>query len=476
MKKHIIKRSLIALSAATTLATLTSCNIENLFIYGNTKTVSSDIETFDNTQNSIFFALYNYYGYEGQHFTNKWLGMNDALARHGVVVTGYEGQKDARKFNITISSNSDLPSDTQIYMVNNQNWDSGIQYDKPFKKYHPMAVISTCNGVEFASSPILSSGDGISNATMGGFSDTYRTAFENGSLRYLVAKYSAHILPIFAAGVYAAEANQADKSNYGLKNNDGTALRLSITNWAIQTLSEYDELNAIDSVSKDHPTLRKINVDKYFEEANAGHLSTFVSSSSKETIKALYEENGTNAEEDKANYRKGDKITVGIIAPSSVNDTVQKYIDYIKGYLAEAYNVEVLPTGSVTSTDTQSTVAKKLCNQGAKFIISLQDDTERNKAAQICNDNGVFFAIGGSCQNLIDYNEIKDLKYYVGSIGTSPEEERRAADEMTEYYLQCMIHRAKSADDLYEYQTEYKKLNQETKTYYIIPFKEEDYE
>ena len=55
-------------------------------------------------------------------------------------------------------------------MVNNQNWDSGIQYDKPFKKYHPMAVISTCNGVEFASSPILSSGDAISNATMGGFS------------------------------------------------------------------------------------------------------------------------------------------------------------------------------------------------------------------------------------------------------------------------------------------------------------------
>lgn len=474
MKKHIIRRSLIALSAATTLATLTSCNIESLFIYGNNKTVSSDIETFDNTQNSIFFALYNYYGYEGQHFTNKWLGMNDALARHGVVVTGYEGQKDARKFNISISASSDLPSDTQIYMVNNQNWDSGIQYDKPFKKYHPMAVISTCNGVEFASSPILSSGDGISNATMGGFSDTYRTAFENGSLRYLVAKYSAHILPIFAAGVYAAESGKA------MKNSDGTALRLSITNWAIQTLSEYDELNAIDSVSKDHPTLRKVNVDKYFDKSSdsygAEKLSEFVSSSSKENIKTLYDLNGTNADADKASYRSGDKITVGIIAPSSVNDTVQKYIDYIKGYLAEAYNVEVLPTGSVTSTDTQSTVAKKLCNQGAKFIISLQDDTERNKAAQICNDNSVFFAIGGSCQNLIDYNEIKDLEYYVGSIGTSPEEERRAADEMTEYYLQCMIHRAKSDEDLYEYQTEYKKLNKTSETYYIIPYKEEDYE
>jgi len=472
MKKVILK-SLIGLSSLSIIATLASCNIEDAFIYGKTESTSSDIETFDNTQNSIFFALYNYYGYEGQHFTNKWLGMNDALARHGVVVTGYEGQKDARKFNVSISDSSDLPSDTVIYMVNNQNWDSGIQYDKPFKKYHPMAVISTCNGVEFASSPILSSGDGISNATMGGFSDAYREAFLNGSLRYLVAKYSAHILPIFAAGVDAVENGKA------LKNSDGTALRLSVSNWAIQTLSEYDELNALDSVSSDHPTIRKINVDKYFDsssnEYGAANLSEFVASSTKDNIRSLYELNGTNEKEDESNFRSGEKITVGIIAPSSVNDTVQKYINFIKGYLAQAYNCEILPTGSVTSTDTQSVVAKKLCNQGAKFIISLQDDTERNKAASICNDNNVYFAIGGSCQNLIDYEEIKNLPYYVGSIGTSPEEERRAADEMTEYYLECMIQRAKSQNDLIEFQKEYKKLNNET-TYAIIPFKEEDYE
>ena len=473
MQKRNIRKTLAVLSASGLGLSLASCNIESLFIYGNTKTISSDIETFDNTQNAIFFALYNYYGYEGQHFTNKWLGMNDALKEHGISVTGYEGQKDARKFTITREATCDLPEDATIYMVNNQNWDSGIQYDKPFKKYHPMAVISTCNGVEFASSPILSSGDGISNATMGGFSDAYRTAFENGSLRYLVAKYSAHILPIFAAGVNAAQTGSA------MKNSDGTALRLSITNWAIQTLDEYDKMNSIDSVDKDHPTLRKINVDKFFDSSSdsygAEKLSEWVSASSKENITALYTENGSNSTEDKASYRKGDKITVGIIAPSSVNDTVQRYIDYIKGYLAEAYNVEILPTGSVTSTNTQSVVAKQLCNQGAQFIISLQDDTERNKAAQICNEQKVFFAIGGSCQNSIDYEEIKTLPYYVGSIGTSPEEERRAAKEMTEYYLECMIKRNESDDALYEYQKSVKNLvDTSTNTYAILPHKEEE--
>lgn len=451
---NFFKKTAACLLLGLSTLTLYSCNLEDLFIFGGAQINQDDIETFEGTKNALFFALYNYYGYEGQHFTNKWLGMNDALAQHGITVTGYEGQKDARKFKIVREADCDLPEDTVIYMVNNQNWDSGIQFTKPFAQHHPMAVISTCNGVEFAASPILSSGDAISNATMGGFSPTYREAFVQGSLKYLVAKYSAHILPIFAASVDAVENGVA------MKNADGTALHLSLTTWAIQTLSQYDEMSAVDSIDIDHPTVRKINIDKFFDKSSpeygAENLSAWVSDSSKENIKALYELNGTNKEEDEASYRQGREIKCGIIAPSSVNDQVGKYITYIQQYLATAYNVTVLPVGSVTSIDTQSMVATRLCNQGADFIISLQDDTDRNAAAKICNDNGVFFAIGGSCQNEIDYAEIKNLPYYVGSVGTSTAEERRSAYEMTEYYIQCLIHRAKG--DLKEFQIEYKGL------------------
>ena len=194
----------------------------------------------------------------------------------------------------------------------------------------------------------------------------------------------------------------------------------------------------------------------------------------KENIKALYKLNGTNAAEDEANYRKGQEIKCGIIAPSSVNDQVGKYIRYIQEYLATAYNVTVLPVGSVTSIDTQKSVAQKLCNQGADFIISLQDDTERNEAARICNNNGVYFAIGGSCQNPIDYEESKDLPYYIGSVGTSIQEERRSAYEMTEYYLQCLIKRAESPEALEEYQIKAKGLDQVEEVAYVPVKKEED--
>ena len=471
---RLFKRAFAFVLLGLTCFSLASCSLEDLFVFGGTLIESDDIETFEGTNNAIFFALYNYYGYEGQHFTNKWLGMNDALADHGIKVEGFEGQKDARKFKVTREADCDLPKDAVIYMVNNQNWDSGIQYTKPFAQYHPMAVISTCNGVEFASSPILSSGDAISNATMGGFSPTYRDAFVNGSLSYLVAKYSAHILPIFAASVDAVENGKA------MKNADGTALSLSLTTWAIQTLSQYDEMSAVDSIDPEHPTVRKIDVDKFFDKTSPDYgpvkLGEWVADSSKENIKKLYAQNGENAAEDEANFRKGENITCGIIAPSSVNDQVGKYISYIQNYLATAYNVTVLPVGSVTSVKTQKDVATQLCNQGADFIISLQDDTDRNAAAKICNDNGVFFAIGGSCQNPIDYEEIKMLPYYVGSVGTSIEEERRSAKEMTEYYLQCMIHREKG--DLQEFQIEYKGIVLEDESNndvaYIPTKKEED--
>ena len=85
MKRNIKLRILttIVLVAVFCLS-LSSCNLEQFFVFGGNQTVDEganpDIETFEGTKNAIFFALYNYYGYEGQHFTNKWLGMMDALA------------------------------------------------------------------------------------------------------------------------------------------------------------------------------------------------------------------------------------------------------------------------------------------------------------------------------------------------------------------------------------------------------------
>lgn len=450
-----LKRFFVSLVLFVSCFFMTGCDWDSLFILSNgSSSGASEIEMFEGCENAIFFALYNYYGYPGQHFTNKWMGMLDALNNHGIEVTNWEGVKDATQFKIKRTADCDLPEDAIIYMVNNQNWDSGIQFNIPFAKYSPMVVISTCNGVEFASNPIAASGIGISNATMGGFSDTYKQAMEKGTLHYISAKYAAHILPIVAACVDAVDNGST------LRNADGTALSLSVENWAIQTLDQYNELEMIDSINPEQPTLRFCNISKFFDrsssEYGAENLNNFITNSSVSTMKELYELNGTNASSD--TVRTGRKLKCGVLQPSSVNDQVRKYLDYLNGYCAQIFNLEIVPY-SVTSTNTQDIGAQALCDQGVDFILSLQDDTNRNKSIDIANNNKVYYGIIGTTQNPNDYKIVKDLPYYVGSVGTSIDEERRAACEMTEFYLQCMIARAKGEDELIAFQRQWKGLD-----------------
>ena len=118
----------------------------------------------------------------------------------------------------------------------------------------------------------------------------------------------------------------------------------------------------------------------------------------------------------------------------------------MRGYLADVYNVEFVTNQNVTTSNDQPTACKALINSGVEFIISLQDDTNRNKEAvikaiKLANENGVYFANAGTCQNDKDYAEVKDLQYFVGSIGSSINEERRATRVMTEYYLSIIKER-----------------------------------
>ena len=425
------KKVLLPLFALVSTLSLSSCNS---FIFINTS-AGPNMDWLKDTNNTLFIALYNYYGQEGQHFTNRWLGMLDALNEYGIEVTGHEAQKDAREFKIDYT-NSKLPEDAEIYMVNNQTWDTGLQFTRPLTNKKPMAVLSTCNGVEFASAQIKANSPSTQNGTMGGFSTQYENAFNDGSLNYLISKYSCHIAPIFAAGVNAVRGN-------ALRTENNEALRLSITQWDVKSLDEYNTYSAIDRIADDAegPTIKKSDIDKFFTKGgefnNAKALEDWCAASTFENVKALYDANRTVTDQ----VDTGEKVKVGILKPGSVNDSVGAYIDYMKGYLARVYNVEFVTDEDISNSNDQKTAAIAMCNKGAQLIISVQDDTNRNAAIKEANSRGVYFANVGTCQNDKDYNEVKDLSYFVGSIGTSIQEERRSTYEMTKYYLEIMCER-----------------------------------
>ena len=424
------KKLLLPLFGLISTLSLSSCNA---FIFINSGGINMD--WLKDTNNTLFIALYNYYGQEGQHFTNRWLGMLDALNEYGIEVTGHEAQKDAREFKIDYT-NSRLPEDAEIYMVNNQTWDTGLQFTRPLTNKKPIAVLSTCNGVEFASAQIKANSPRTQNGTMGGFSAQYEAAFNDGSLNYLISKYSCHIAPIFAAGVNAVRGN-------ALRTENNEALRLSITQWDVKSLDEYNTYSAIDRVTDDAegPTIKKSDIDKFFTKGSefntAKALEEWCSASTFENVKAIYDANRTVTDQ----VDSGEKVKVGILKPGSVNDSVGAYIDYMKGYLGRVYNVEFVTDEDISNSNDQKTAAIAMCNKGAQLIISVQDDTNRNAAIKEANSRGVYFANVGTCQNDKDYNEVKDLPYFVGSIGTSIQEERRSTYEMTKYYLEIMCER-----------------------------------
>ena len=93
-----------------------------------------------------------------------------------------------------------------------------------------------------------------------------------------------------------------------------------------------------------------------------------------------------------------------------------------------------------------------------KLFGAFQDDTDRAEAIKVANQKRVFFGAGGACINDVDYPQVKDLPYFVGSAGTTVSNDREATREMTEYYLNCMIERAKGYDELVKYQTAVKGI------------------
>ncbi len=403
-------------------------------------------------QNTNTLCLYpiNYYGIAGRGFTYRWEGMKAALADYGWTVTG-DGQKDSLKFKVerTDDGKYTTPADTQIIFINNQTWDTGLALTEPLSEYLPLAVISTCNGVEFCSQQISSWSPTTNNATMAGFSENYESAFQNGTLHYVAAKYSASVAPVVALLYNAIITGER------LVNENGEAPNLSQEYWHITSYEQYMEAAQYDNVGNtgSNPTIMKADMDAALPYGNAGatyaDFKAFVEKTATyEGVQGLYNAN-RDATDTVSTERK---VKIGLLVPSSINESVQAYIDYMEQYAAAVYNIEFVRY-PVSGTISQVQACNQACDAGCEGVISLQDDTDRVAAIKAANSRGVFFAVAGTCVGEVnyedtdgnqfesEYSQTKDLPYYVGAVGCSLDSDYRAAYEMTAHYLQMICDR-----------------------------------
>ncbi len=402
------------------------------------------------TTNTLCLYPINYYGIAGRGFTYRWDGMKAALADYGWTVTG-DGQKDSLKFRVTRTDDGKYttPADTEIIFINNQTWDTGLALTEPLSEYFPLAVISTCNGVEFCSQQISSWSPNTNNATMAGFSENYENAFQNGTLNYVAAKYSASVAPVVALIYNAIITGER------LVNENGEAPNLSQEYWHITSYDEYMAASEYDNVgnSGSNPTIMKADMDSALPYGNSSatyaDFKAFVEKTATyEGVQGLYNGN-RNASDTVSTARK---VKIGLLVPSSINESVQAYIDYMEQYAARVYNIEFVRY-PVSGSISQVQACNQACDAGCEGVISLQDDTDRVAAIKTANSRNVFFAVAGTCigdvtyedtngnQFASEYSQTKDLPYYVGAVGCSLESDFNAAYAMTAYYLQMMCDR-----------------------------------
>ncbi len=433
--KRILSLVLVLAMLAGTGAMLTACG-DSASGGGNTNTL----------------CLYpiNYYGIAGRGFTYRWDGMKAALADYGWTVTG-DGQKDSLKFKVerTDDGKYTTPADTQIIFINNQTWDTGLALTEPLSEYMPLAVISTCNGVEFCSQQISSWSPATNNATMAGFSENYENAFQDGTLHYVAAKYSASVAPVVALLYNAIITGQR------LENEKGEAPNLSQDYWHITSYEQYMEAAKYDNVGNadGNPTIMKADMDASLPYGNPNStyadFKAFVEKTATyEGVQGLY--NGNREIQDTVSSER--KVKIGLLVPSSINESVQAYIDYMEQYAAKVYNIEFVRY-PVSGTISQVQACNQACDAGCEGVISLQDDTDRVAAVKTADSRGVFFAVAGTCVGDVtyedtegnqfdsEYSQTKDLPHFVGAVGCSLESDYRAAYEMTAYYLQMMCDR-----------------------------------
>lgn len=378
----------------------------------------------DGTSNTLFLYPINYFGIKDKAFTSRWDGMKAAIEEYGWTIEG-DGQKDSKKFKITRNDDNTMPKDTNIVFVNNQTWDTGLALTNPLAEYSPLAVISTVNGVEFASQRIASDSPFTQNVTMGGFSSTYQAAFENNTLHYLAAKYSASVAPIVAAVHEAVNGNS-------IRTPEGYALNISQQFWYADSYETYLEMAQYDITTGTNPTIKKADLDQHIGSYES--LYQFVkNTSSYNDVKTHFNSNRdlVDIPATTPDYK------LCLLVPNSINESVQSYIEYIEGYLANVYNYSTerfLISGTVNQVQ-QTTAA---ANAGCAAAISLQDDTDRENSIIEANERGMYFGIAGAAQGPLGYEATKELPYYVGSIGTSLEDEFQAGYNMVVYYLEII--------------------------------------
>lgn len=128
------------------------------------------------------------------------------------------------------------------------------------------------------------------------------------------------------------------------------------------------------------------------------------------------------------------KAKIGVLIYDATDSEVVAFKNYYEKYIAKNYNAEFVYSDTINTAEQEKAALENFIAQKAKGVISFSDQ-DRIASIKMCEDAEVYYAVGAGTLSDEQYEQVKDNKYYVGSIGPSLDNEEQVGYDMAKYYI-----------------------------------------
>lgn len=131
---------------------------------------------------------------------------------------------------------------------------------------------------------------------------------------------------------------------------------------------------------------------------------------------------------------KGKEVKLGVLIYDSTDSEVVAFKNYYEQYIAGKFNAKFIYSETINTAEQEKAAIENFIAQGVKGIISMSDQ-DRLASIKLCEEAGVYYAIAAGTLSDEQYEQVKDNKYYVGSIGPSLANEEEVGYTMAKHYI-----------------------------------------
>lgn len=125
--------------------------------------------------------------------------------------------------------------------------------------------------------------------------------------------------------------------------------------------------------------------------------------------------------------------TIGVIVYNHADDEVIAFRKYLMDYIAPAFNVNFIYSGSITTVEEELEYIQQAIDGGAEGIMSfLSQDIEAE--VKLCSENGVYYMLASGTVSDEDFAKVEHEPYFLGVVGPGSFIEYKAGADMADHF------------------------------------------